>query len=86
MLNKSIIQFSVDGWSCVPPLLFIWTPTVVEVMKIMVTSSGRSCACTAILIARNPEAGHHRPMPLLETPEHSGQVWVSLVGVTAHFS
>ena len=86
MLNKSIIQFSVDGWSCVPPLLFIWTPTVVEVMKIMVTSSGRSCACTAILIARNPEAGHHRPMPLLETPGHSGQVWVSLVGVTAHFS
>ena len=26
MLSKSLIQFSVDGWSCVPSLLFTWEP------------------------------------------------------------
>ena len=36
MLNKSLIQFSVDGWSCVPSLLFTWGQTMVEVMKTMV--------------------------------------------------
>ena len=34
MLSKSLIQFSVDGWSCVPSLLFTWGQTMVEVMKI----------------------------------------------------
>ena len=71
MLSKSLIQFSVDGWSCVPSLLFTWDQTMVEVMKIMVTSFKRSHACTATLSAPNPEAGHHKPMPLLETPGHS---------------
>ena len=71
MLNKSIIQFSVDGWSCVPSLLFTWGQTMVAVMQIMVTSFKRSHACTAILTALNPAAGHHWPMPLLETPGHS---------------
>ena len=42
MLSKSLIQFSVDGWSCVPSLLFTWGQTVVEVMKTMVTSFKRS--------------------------------------------
>ena len=71
MLSKSFIQFSVDGWICVPSLLFTWDQTMVEVMKIMVTSFKRSHACTATLSAPNPEAGHHKPMPLLETPGHS---------------
>ena len=30
MLSKSLIQFSVDGWSCVPSLLFTWVQTMVE--------------------------------------------------------
>ena len=30
MLSKSLIQFSVDGWSCVPSLLFTWGQTMVE--------------------------------------------------------
>ena len=34
MLSKSLMQFSVDGWSCVPSLLFTWGQTMVEVMKI----------------------------------------------------
>ena len=29
MLSKSLIQFSVDGWSCVPSLLFTWAQTTV---------------------------------------------------------
>ena len=24
MLSKSLIQFSVDGWGCVPSLIFSW--------------------------------------------------------------
>ena len=38
VLNKSLIQFSFDGWSCFPSLLFTWGQTMVEVIKIMVTS------------------------------------------------
>ena len=58
MLSKSLIQFSVDGWNCVPSLLFTWGQTMVEVMKIMVTSLKRSHACTATLSAPNPASGH----------------------------
>ena len=75
MLSKSLIQFFVDGWNCVPSLLFTWGQTTVEVMKIMVTSFNRSHASTATLSAPNPAAAHRRPTPLLETPEHS---WASL--------
>ena len=71
MLSKLLIQFSVDGWSCVPSLLFTWGQTMVEVIKIMVTSFKRSHGHTATLSAPNPAAGHHQPTPLLETPGHS---------------
>ena len=59
MLNKSLIQFSVDGWGCVPSLLFIWGQTMVEVMKIMATPFKRSHAGTAALSTPDPAAGHH---------------------------
>ena len=75
MLNKTLIQFSVDGWSYVPFLLFTWDQTMVEVMKIMATSFKRSHARTATLSAPNPAASCRRPMPPLETPGHS---WASL--------
>ena len=71
MLSKSLTQFSVDWWSCVPSLLFTWGQTMVEVKKIMAVSFKRSHACTPTLSAPNPSAGHHRPTPLLETPGHS---------------
>ena len=74
-LSKLFIQFSVDWWSCVPFLLFAWSQTMVEVMKIMVTSFRGSQACTATLTARNPESGHHWPTPPLESP---GNFWASL--------
>ena len=40
-LSKSLIQFSVDGWSCALSLLITWGQTMVVVMKIMVTSFKR---------------------------------------------
>ena len=41
---------------------------MVEVMKVMVTSFKRSHAHSAALSPPNPEAGHCRPRPRLETP------------------
>ena len=71
MLSKSLIQFSVDGWGCVPPCCLTCGQTMVEIMKIMATSFKRSHACTVTLSAPNPAAGCHRPKPLPETPGHS---------------
>ena len=70
MLSKSLIQFSVDGWSCVPFLLFTWGQTMVKVMKTMVTSLKRSHPFTATVLAPDPAAGHHKPTPSSETPRH----------------
>ena len=72
MLSKPLIRFPVDGWGCVPSRLFTWGQTMVEVMKVMVTSFNRSYACTATLTAPNPAAGHHQPTSPMETPGHSG--------------
>ena len=81
MLSKSLIQFSVDGWICVPSLLFTSCQTMVEVMKIMATSLKRSHAGTATLSAPNPAAGHHCSTPPPETPGHpQASLGQSLVG------
>ena len=54
---------------------------MVEVMKIKPTSFKRSRAGTAVLSAPDPAAGHHRPMPPLETHGHSwARLGQSLVG------
>ena len=54
---------------------------MVEVMKIKATSFKRSRAGTAALSAPDPAAGHHRPMPPLETHGHSwARLGQSLVG------
>ena len=68
MLSKSLTQFSVNGWGCVPSLLFTWGQTMLEVMKIMMTSFKRS---PVTLSAPNPAAGHRWPTSPLETPGHS---------------
>ena len=81
VIQSMEIQRSFDGWSCVPSLLFIWGQTMVEIMKIMAASFKRSQACTATLSAPNPAAGHHQPLPPLETPGHSrASLGQSLVG------
>ena len=86
MLSKSLIQFSVDGWSYVPSLLFIWDHTMVEVMKIMATSFKRSLACTATFSAPNPAAGHHWPTFHWRLWTLLGKSGSAFCAVTAPFS
>ena len=79
MISKSLIQFSVDGWGCVPSLLFDLRPNFCGSNK----NNGnllQKVPCThCSLSAPNPAAGHCRPTPLPETPGHS---WACL----GHFS
>ena len=42
MLSYSLIQFSLDGWSCVPALLFTWGQTMVGFPG---GSDGKAYAC-----------------------------------------
>ena len=79
MLNKSLIQFSVDVWGCIPHLLFDLRPTMVDVMRIMATSFQRSQARTAALSAPSPAAGHCQPTPLQRLLDTHRQVWVTLL-------
>ena len=77
---KSLIQSSVDGWSCVPSLLFTWCQTAVEVMEIMETSF--KDPTRALLHSLPPTLQQATSAPrlcwrLLDT---HGQVWVSPVG------
>ena len=53
--------------------------TMVEVMKIMVTSFKKSLAGTATLSAPNPAAGHCQHTLLQRPLDTHGQVWVSLL-------
>ena len=79
MLSKSLIQFSVDGWGCAPSLLLDLRPTMVEVMRIMVTSFKKPHAHTAAFSARNPAAGRCRPPPPQRLLDTHREVWVSLL-------
>ena len=86
MLSKSLIQFSVDGWSCVPSLLFTWSQTMVEVTKIMATSFKRSYACTCSTLPPTLQQATTDPRLRWRLLDIPGQVWVSLLWVTAPFS
>ena len=80
MLSKTLVQFSVDGWGCVPSLLFTWGQTMVEVMKIILTSFIRSQACTATLCPQ-PCSRWPPTHASTETPGHSwANLGQSLVG------
>ena len=71
MLSKSLIQFSVGGWGCVPSLFFDLRPNYGGGNEDNGSLFKRSHVHTATLSAFNPAAGHRQPMPLPETPEHS---------------
>ena len=73
MLSKSLIQFSVDGWNCVPSLLFTWGQTMVDIM-IMVISFKRSHACTATLTASNPPPPPPPTKDLHDLDNHDGMI------------
>ena len=81
VLSKSFIQFSVDGWGCVPFLLFDLRPNYCggndDNSKLLQKVPCMHC-CTQ---CPQPPAGHLRPMPLLETPGPSrANLGQSLVG------
>ena len=82
LLSKSLIQFSVDGWGgCVLPCCLSWNQTVVEVMKIMVTSFKRYHAHTAALL-------HSVPWPCSRSPRthaSAGNSW-TLTGKSGSMS
>ena len=64
-------NFLLMGRAVFPPCCLTWDQTMVEVMKIMVTSFKRSHALTVALSAPNYAAVHHQFTLLLETPGHS---------------
>ena len=70
------------GSAVLLPCCLTWSnETMVEVMKIMVTSFKRSHANTAALSAPDPSTGCQWPMPLPEPPGHSqASLSQSLVG------
>ena len=82
--QRSLVGYSLWGCKQSDTTERLHFHTMVEVMKIMVTSFKRSRACTATLSAPNPAAGHRRPMLPLETPGHSRASRVSLLW--GHFS
>ena len=71
MFSKSLIQFSVDGWGCVPSLLFDLRPNYGGGKEDNGDLLQRSHAGTVALSAPNPAAGHRQPTPLPETRGHS---------------
>ena len=79
MLSKTLIQFSVDGWDCVPSLLFTWGQTMVEVMKIMVTFFKRSHASTATVNAPTLQQATIDPWIRRRLMDTHRQGWVSLL-------
>ena len=60
-----------NGEAVFPPCYLTWGQTMVEVMKIKLTSFKRSNASTATLNAPDAAAGHGWPTPPPETPGHS---------------
>ena len=55
VLSKSLIQFSVDGWSCVPSLLFTEGQTMVEFG--LPGGSGKVSVYNAGDLGSTPESG-----------------------------
>ena len=80
ILSKSLIQFSVDGWGCVPSLLFDLRPNYGGGNEHN-SDLLQKVPCTAALSAPNAVSGHFQPMPPPETPGHSrASLGQSLVG------
>ena len=59
MLNKSLIQFSVDGWDCVPPPCTLASgQTLIGVMVVMATSLKSTYASMYHLGSPNNDERH----------------------------
>ena len=78
MISKSLIQFSVDWWGCVPSLLFDLRQTVVGVIVVMVTFKG-TCAHIVVFSAWTPQQATANPGLSWRLLNIHRQVWVSLL-------
>ena len=79
MLSKFLIQFSIDGWGCVPSLLFTLGQTMVEVMKIMATSFKSLLHVLLHSVSPALQQASIDPSLHLRLLDTHGQVWVSLL-------
>ena len=68
------------GGAVFPSCCLTWGQTMVEVVKIMVTSFKRPHACTAALSTLDPAAGHRQPLHAFD-----GDSW-TLMGMTGSVS
>ena len=79
MFSKSLNQYSVDGWGCVPSLLFTWGQTVVD---FPCGSAGKESAYNVGNLGsipgsgRSPGEGNSNPLQYscLENPM-DGEAW-----------
>ena len=87
MLNKALIQFSVDGWGCVPSLLFTWGQTMVGGFP--GSSDGKASAYNVgdpgsiPGLGRSPGEGNGNPLQYswLENSMDRGAWWATVHGV-----
>ena len=77
IFSKSLIQFSADGWGCIPSLWFhLWlnygrgNGSNVDLLQKDLCQHPTPPK-TAVVSNPDPEAGHCQPIPLPETPKHS---------------
>ena len=75
MLNKSLVQFSVDGWGCVPSLLFDlgpnyggWTSLVAQTVKCLSTIRETWVPSLGWEDPLEKEMGNHFSVLALRTP------------------
>ena len=80
MLSKSLIQFSVDGWGCVPFLLFTWGETVVEVVKILAPPLKGPMQALLHSVPPTLQQATANPRLCQRLLDTDRQVWVSLLG------
>ena len=84
MLSKSLIQFSADGWGCVPSLYLGLRPNYVRGNGDLLQKDlcqDAVAPMTVVISARDYAVGRCQPTPVLEAPGHStANLAQSLVG------
>ena len=58
ILHKYLIQFSIDGWGCVPSLLFVLRPNYGKVNEDNGKILQKNGAFTVVFSMPDPAAGH----------------------------
>ena len=71
MLSKSLIQFSVGGWGCVPSLLFDLRPNYSGGNEDNADLLQKAPCMHCCTLSPEPAAGHRQLTPPLETPGYS---------------